>query len=146
MRFFKYTFLYLFFILFYLFPSGTIAQQFIKGNVFNQKDGKPLAGASIKIQKRNVGILTNASGKFEMQIEKIRKSDTLIISSIGFKTIKIPVTEALNRNDFFLKTDPTDLENIVIKSYNAESSEGSKSEVSGFFRSWYTKKNGGEIG
>ena len=146
MRFFKYWIILSLLILFNIHPSDIFAQQAIKGKILNQKDSKPLAGVSIKIQKRNTGILSNAAGEFELQIEKIRKSDTLIVSSIGYKTLKISVTEAVNQNTFFLKTDPRELENLILKSYSVESSEGSKSEVSGFFRSWYTKKTGGEIG
>jgi CarboxypepD_reg-like domain len=126
--------------------SSANGQQSIKGKIFNQKDGKPISNASVRIPKGNRGLLSDAAGNFEMQVTRLKKNDTIMISSIGFKTLKIPVSDAVSQSKFYLTEDSKDLENVIIKSYSNEASEGSRSEVTGYFRSWYTKKTGGEIG
>lgn len=125
--------------------SSLKAQQVIRGKIVNQKDGKPLSNATVKISKNRQG-LSDAAGNFEMLIDRLKNTDSFMVSSIGFATLKVTVAYALKQTKFYLKEESKELENVVIKSYSNESSEGSKSEVSGFFRSWYTKKTGGEIG
>src|SRR5262249_21725332 len=75
-----------------------------------------------------------------------KKTDTLVLSSIGYSTLKIPIADAMEIKEFFLSEESKNLEDVVVKSYTNHSSEGSTSEVTGFFRSWATNKDAGEIG
>lgn len=122
-------------------------QQSINGKIYNQKDGKPLSNASVRLPKGNKGMVSDAGGNFELRLQnRYTSTDSFLISSIGFKTLKVAVNDGLNQSKFYLTEDSKDLETITIKSYSNEASEGSHSEVTGYFRSWYTKKTGGEIG
>lgn len=123
------------------------AQHSIKGKIFNQKDGKPLSHASVKAPKGNKGLVSDARGNFELRLNNpYSLTDSFMISSIGYKTLKVAVNDGVNQSKFYLTEDSKELENITVKSYANEASEGSHSEVTGYFRSWYTKKTGGEIG
>jgi CarboxypepD_reg-like domain len=122
-------------------------QQSIKGKIFNQKDNKPLSNASVRIPKGNKGSVSDAAGNFEVRLQnRYSSSDSFMISSVGFKTLKVAVNDGVTQSKFYLTEDSKDLETVTIKSYSNEASEGSHSEVTGYFRSWYTKKTGGEIG
>jgi hypothetical protein len=121
------------------------AQQSVRGKIMNLKDGKPLSNATLRISKKNQG-LSDAFGYFLLPVERIRSTDTLMVSSVGFATLKIPLVQAMHQSEFYVKEEARELENVIVKSYSRESSEGSQSVVTGYFRSWFTKKTGGEIG
>lgn len=127
-------------------PNDSQAQSSIKGKIINQKNGKPISYASVRIPKSNVGLLADARGMFSMGLHDAKKSDTFFISSVGYTTLKIPVKSALEQSNFYLTEYSKELENVVLKSYTNEATEGAKSDVAGYFKSWSTKKSGGEIG
>ena len=118
----------------------------IKGKIINKSNGKPVSYATIRIPKRNVGMLADISGAFSLSLQQANKNDTFLISSIGYNTLKIPVENALDQTNFYLTEFSKDLENVVVKSYTNEATEGAKSEVAGYFKSWSIKNFGGEIG
>ena len=122
------------------------SQSSIYGNVFDKKSNKPLSNVSISINKKKGGSLSDSKGHFTLPSSGFKKTDTLVLSSIGYSTLKIPIADAMEIKDFFLTEESKKLEDVVIKSYTNHSSEGSTSEVTGFFRSWTTGKDGGEIG
>jgi hypothetical protein len=118
----------------------------INGNVFDKKNNKPIHNVSISLNKKNSGSLSDPKGYFTIPSGKLKNSDTLILSSIGYSTLKIPIEEALKVKSFFLSEETKDLEDVVIKAYTNHSVEGSVSEVTGYFRSWTVRKGEGEIG
>ena len=127
-------------------PARLSAQSSIKGKIINQKNGKPISFASVRIPKINAGQRADASGMFILALEDAKKSDTFFISSIGFATLKIPVAAALDQSNFYMTEQSRELENVVVKSYTNEGTYGAKSEITGYYKSWRTKKSGGEIG
>lgn len=122
------------------------SQSSINGNVFDRKSNKPLSNVSISINKKKAGSLSDNAGHFALSTSNLRKSDTLVLSSIGYSTLKIPLADAMAIKDFFLSEESKDLESVVVKTYKNYGSEGSVSEVTGYFRSWTTNKDRGEIG
>ncbi|MBC7935904.1 MAG: carboxypeptidase-like regulatory domain-containing protein [Rhizobacter sp.] len=122
------------------------AQTSLGGNIFDRRNNKPLQNVSVSIKKKNIGSLSDKKGHFEISAAKLKKTDTLVISSVGYSTIKIPVSDAFLLKDYFLAEDSKNLEDVVVKAYKNHSSEGSVSEVTGYFRGWNTRKGGGEIG
>lgn len=121
------------------------SQDFIKGIIINALDGKPVAFASVTISGKYYR-QTDVYGNFRIPVPGHKKTDSLEISSIGYKTLKIPVAEALTKLEFKLTEQAKVLPNLVLKSYLNEGTSGSKSEVTGYFRSWKTNGSGGEIG
>ncbi|RYY68133.1 MAG: carboxypeptidase-like regulatory domain-containing protein [Chitinophagaceae bacterium] len=129
-----------------LLTASAVFSQSIEGTVLDKRDNKPLSNVSISISKKKSGFLSDQKGHFKMAATKLKKSDTLYLSSIGYMTLKVPVLEALKLQSFVLTEEQKTLENVVVNTYTNHNSEGSFSEVAGFFASWSTKKNGGEIG
>ncbi|MBD0824374.1 MULTISPECIES: carboxypeptidase-like regulatory domain-containing protein [Aestuariibaculum] len=82
-------YLLLFFLL--VFSTISIAQEAEKalGVVVNSSDGKPLENVNIVNLNQVIGTATNKQGEFEINA---KPNDTLHLSYLGFKSIKVRVT------------------------------------------------------
>lgn len=58
------------------------------GTVYNGTDNMALAGASVSLKGTQVGVATNARGKFALQVNE---NDVLVFSFVGMKTLELPV-------------------------------------------------------
>jgi len=63
----------------------------ISGKITDQKDGSPLAGATVTVKGTNVSTATGADGTFRFAIPADAK--TLVISSIGFTQKEVDVSD-----------------------------------------------------
>jgi len=61
----------------------------VTGTVTSKDDGLPLPGVSVTVSGTTIGIQTNASGKFSLNVPTSAKS--LRFSFIGFSTIELPI-------------------------------------------------------
>ncbi len=110
--------------------SGTLQQITITGTVTDQ-DGTPLPGVYVMIAGTNTGAVTDANGKYSIQVPDANAS--LIFSSIGFLT---ETTAIAGRSviDISLSTDITALEEVVVIGYGTQRKEavtGSVASVKG---------------
>ncbi|MEH6535460.1 MAG: carboxypeptidase-like regulatory domain-containing protein [Psychroserpens sp.] len=74
----------------------------------------PIESASIYIKNTTMGTVSNSDGKFVLQVAKEFSADTLIISSIGYKSFRIPVNEFDNTTEIYLEEDIASLDEIVL--------------------------------
>tara|TARA_B100000035_G_scaffold192613_1_gene164412 strand:- start:4862 stop:7648 length:2787 start_codon:yes stop_codon:yes gene_type:complete len=75
--------------------SSLLAQNSIlKGKVFDDSDGEPLIGATVKIDYNNIGTTTNYDGVFQLNYLKAGKF-TITVSYIGYseKIIEVIITD-----------------------------------------------------
>lgn len=133
-------------ILTLLTPAAVGAQTVIGGNVLNRKSHTPIANVSVCLNKKKKGSVSDTKGHFVMPVSGFKSTDTLVLSSVGYSTLKIPLSDAMLVREFFLTEEAKQLDDIVIKTYTNHRTEGSLSEVDGYFSSWTTQKDGGEIG
>ena len=77
----------------------------------------PISFATILIEKTNLGLYANEEGDFTLKNYKSYKSSTLIISSIGYQQLSIPIHQfKLNEiNVIYLKIAKEQLQEITIK-------------------------------
>ncbi len=75
----------------------------VKGTVLSLDDGQPVIGAVVKLKSNNRSTQTNVNGNFTVEVVP---TETLIISSIGFKTVEIAVN---NRTTLDIRLNLTDL-------------------------------------
>lgn len=79
------------------FLSTSFAQYVVKGTLRATDDGQPLVSASIKARKAGTASLSDANGNFNILIYS--KTDTLLISMLGFKThlevLQLPLAKDL---------------------------------------------------
>ncbi len=90
------------------------AQLEISGKVVDFNTFEPIESASIYIQNSTVGTVSNIDGKFLLSVPQNLKKDTLVISSIGFKSFKTPVEEFDGSMDVFLEEDIASLDEVLI--------------------------------
>ena len=64
-----------------------LLQKEISGTVSDQ-DGEPLLGVTVLVKNRQYGTTTNDLGEFTINASP---GDTLVFSSIGYKTLEIPI-------------------------------------------------------
>ena len=89
--------------------------QQVRGKVTDEQ-GKPLPGASIKLQKGNLVTITDNEGKFVLN--NVPSKGALSISFVGFQTIEIPIP-INNSNEIFvqLKADANSLNEVQVIGY-----------------------------
>lgn len=75
---------------------------------------EPIESASVYIDKTTIGTITNVDGKFALRVPAVNISDTLVISSIGFKSYKTSIEDFENGSDIFLEEDVASLDEVVL--------------------------------
>jgi hypothetical protein len=95
----------------YIKIAGTISD-------FEQKITLPYANVFLLV--RNIGTTTNSKGEFLLKIPKEYISDTLVVSYIGYKNYRIPVSQInYNENlDINLSSNKTLLPTVIVKPVN----------------------------
>ena len=86
----------------------------LKNKIVDFTTMTPIESASIYVKQTTTGTVSNADGKFVLQVPEDYASDTLVISSIGYKSYKIPVNEFDNSFEIFLEEDVASLDEIVL--------------------------------
>ena len=121
-----------------------IAQVTIKGKVIYRSDAMPAAFASIGLlNHKSIETMTNFAGNFSLHIDNSKSTDTVVISSVGYQSIKMPVSIAAKRSEFVLSEVVKSMEGVTV--WNSQVI-GSMSESVGYYRSWKHENTGGEIG
>lgn len=100
--------------------------QLLKSRVITATDGIELPGASVRLIKQGTGTLTDRNGFFE--IRATLPSDTLVISSIGFKSLKIPLAVSSSKQilpaTLSMEIQNSELQEVIVSTgYTKISSE-----------------------
>lgn len=77
-------------LLFLYIPILTVAQTNFHGTIINKSTKQIVPFASVGLMNENIGINADENGSFQLVSNNIKNNDTLIISCIGFQTLKIP--------------------------------------------------------
>ncbi|MEZ5024617.1 MAG: carboxypeptidase-like regulatory domain-containing protein [Chitinophagales bacterium] len=98
------------------------------GTVKDKLTGEPLPYATVSHLNQNSGVITDENGNFRLELEKIDKKDTLVISYLGYKVLKRTTFEISKSPDCLLEQyafeiaeveiRPIDIENILRKTYD----------------------------
>ena len=96
--------------------SSSIINEYLKlsGSIGNQFDRSPIPYASISIHGKAIGTITNIDGDFDLKIPAKHKTDTLIVSCLGYtqKFIELDTLRSLSLN---LMLRPVDIRLPEIK-------------------------------
>jgi hypothetical protein len=88
----------------------------ISGKVYDAVTGQPLELASVLIENKKIGSVTNASGFFSYTVNASDVENTvLVVSYTGFKTQKIKLGKK-NYFEIYLQEDAELLDDIIITS------------------------------
>ncbi|WP_200799170.1 TonB-dependent receptor [Tenacibaculum agarivorans] len=90
-----------------------IAQTTITGTVNDATLGGPLPGADIKVSRKSVGTNTDFDGKFTLTVSDTPPF-TIEISSLGYQTQKVEITQNNQVVTVALKENATALDEVVV--------------------------------
>ena len=102
------------FIVTLFFTVAASAQIELKNKIIDFSMLAPIESASIYVKNTTIGTVSNADGRFVLQIPSDLEKDTLIISSIGYKSYKIPIGEFDNNIEIYLEDDVASLDEIIL--------------------------------
>jgi hypothetical protein len=74
-------------------PEIIADYRLIHGLVIDGRTRRPLSFANVFLLHKSVGTISNASGRFELKLVSYESDDTLGISFIGYKLVKIPLEQ-----------------------------------------------------
>ncbi|MGY0393064.1 carboxypeptidase-like regulatory domain-containing protein [Bizionia sp. KMM 8389] len=101
-------------VLFCLLCVNVFSQTELSNTVLSSSSFLPVESASIYVKNTTIGTVTNTDGKFLLTVPDRYKNDTLIVSSIGYKSYKIPVNEFDASFEIYLDEDVASLDEIVL--------------------------------
>ncbi|MBL7703182.1 MAG: carboxypeptidase-like regulatory domain-containing protein [Ferruginibacter sp.] len=130
---------------FLLIPGIVLSQTTIEGKVFYRDGATPAPFVNVEILNRpGTATMTNFKGDFSLRVGDSKKTDTILISSVGYTSIKLPLHIAAKRSAFVLNEIVKNLNGVTV--FNSHEMVGSQSESVGFYRNWNHENSGGEIG
>ncbi|WP_291403696.1 carboxypeptidase-like regulatory domain-containing protein [Daejeonella sp.] len=94
----------------------------LKGNLIDSKNKTSVAYANIKLQKANISSMSNSEGLFAFNYNSSTEIDTLIITCVGYNSIKMPLQLFTDRDfkDLILVPNTIVLNEVVINNLNPE--------------------------
>ncbi|WP_299892217.1 carboxypeptidase-like regulatory domain-containing protein [uncultured Lacinutrix sp.] len=101
--------------LFLLCSTFAFAQLEIKNKVKDFQLDAPVESASIYIKNTTIGTITNADGNFSLKVPLENVKDTLVISSIGYSTEKIPLEQYDSSMEIYLIEAVATLDEVTIE-------------------------------
>jgi len=98
-------------------------REVILGEVLDDINKEPLPFTNIYFVGKNVGTITNAEGKFSINISGCTAKDTIIFSFLGYNLVKRTVKELLVFSTVYLKENSIELNTITVRSEKLEARE-----------------------
>jgi len=96
-------------------PSHLLfAQKKITGKVISSGDKQPLLGATVEVKGQKTFTQTAADGTFTIEAAD---NSTLVITSVGFQKLEVPVGGKSSLGDISLAVTTTSLNEIVVTGY-----------------------------
>ena len=90
------------------------AQTELKSRVVDFTTFMPVPSASVYVQNSTIGTISNLDGNFALVVPSEYANDTLVISSIGYKSFKTAVADFVNDEDIFLEEDIASLDEVLL--------------------------------
>lgn len=108
---------FLFFLLLCVWSIGAQDyNDFVEGTLLDSQSREPVVFATIRIKGFALGVISNQDGGFKIPTDFKFKSDTLVISSMGYETKEINFSTLRERinNQIFLKSSAIELTETVV--------------------------------
>ncbi len=94
---------------FFLLMGTALAQTKVNGTITSQEDGQPIIGASVVVAGTKIGTVTDAEGKFSLNVPN--KRSVLRITYVGMETLEISARPNMR---IILRNGGTDLDEVVV--------------------------------
>lgn len=89
----------------------------LKGRVLD-RGGEPVIGAHVKWNEDKTGVVTDLDGNFA--IARGQKADELVVSFMGYKTVRVKIKAAQSSVSITMEDDAQDLDELVIVGYGTQ--------------------------
>jgi hypothetical protein len=110
------------FLVYFYFSTIIIAQNIlIEGVIKDSEQKEALPYANIFLQESYSGTISNLNGQFRIIIPEEKRSDSLVVSYIGYKTQTFSISKIKKHLEVFLEKDLHSLNEVIITEYTAES-------------------------
>ncbi len=96
-----------------LFSSTLFAQTVVTGNVKDASSGEPLPGVNIKVVGKSLGTATDFDGNYSLKVKQ-EPPFNVVVSTLGFASQTINVTEKNQTLDVTLTENASALDEVVI--------------------------------
>lgn len=83
------------------FFSAFSQQKDLEGIIIDSETLVPLHSANIYLSQKNIGTTSDRLGKF--LLKDVQDSDTIIISYLGYKKLRLPISQIQNNQTFYLE-------------------------------------------
>ena len=80
-------------LLLLLLPTLSFSQSTYKGTIINHRTKEKVSFATVGLIPENTGTNANENGEFNLETKVSNPNDTLIISSVGYESLKVPVSQ-----------------------------------------------------
>ncbi len=101
-------------------PIILLSQQreFVNGRLIDEQTQNPIPFASIRMKNKSIGLISNFDGGFKIPLDYKKVGDTLVVSSIGYKSKEVVLSSLLKNqiNIIFLVEDVEVLKEVVVTS------------------------------
>ena len=99
-----------------LFSMASNAQRYFEGVVVEKKTGKPIPFASVTLKKERVSVIAGEKGRFKLVSRKNLMNDTLLVTAVGYRSLRIPVGTTRNFMKCELEEDVQALKEVTVSS------------------------------
>jgi hypothetical protein len=108
------------FLVFLLALVATSARaQLIKGLVSDAKTGQPLPFVNIGVVGKALGTVTNEQGQYQLTFQESLAADTVRISYLGYRALKMPLRQLRALPNILLSSTPVSLAEVQVSAKNA---------------------------
>ncbi|MCW8982278.1 MAG: carboxypeptidase-like regulatory domain-containing protein [Altibacter sp.] len=101
-------------ILIFCVSTSVLAQIDLESKVVDFATYLPIENASIYIKNTTIGTVSNVDGKFLLVVPQEHVQDTLVVSSIGYKSFETVISEFDTSMDIFLTEDVASLDEVIL--------------------------------
>lgn len=84
----------------------------IKGTVTSKEDGMGLPGVNVSVKGTSIGTATDGNGNFTLSVAQ--NAQTLVISSIGYQSVEMPVQDVVN---VVLEPETKKIDEVIVVAY-----------------------------
>ena len=131
---------YSFFLFIFLFSFNFVQAQTKVGGVLNDNAGRTVPFANVVFANSSIGTTTNEDGEFYLQDDG--DFDTIVISFIGYKTLKVPLKSSVNLDmNITLEEEAASLDEVVI--YRGKTSKKNNPAIDILKKVWANRRSNG---
>jgi len=104
-----------------IFAIQSLFSQSYQGIIYDDKNNLPVVFANI-YTSQNSGVISNSEGYFKINLVNLNDTDSLTISSLGYKNRRIAVNQLVTVDTVFLSIQEEMLDEVVVSAnkYSAE--------------------------